>query len=103
MTNAHTPGPWVLAIHKDGGNWDYNIRTAAPHNPAGTVGKHVATANKYLRETEANAALIAAAPDLLAALRAMIEYYDYDLSESGIAAAPAKAARDIIAKAEGRS
>lgn len=66
MNAKHTPGPWLVHIDKGGGNWEFTIRTKTPHNPAGTLGKHIATPNKFLPEIEANAALIAAAPNLLA-------------------------------------
>jgi hypothetical protein len=68
--SEHTPGPWVVHIQKDGGNWDYQIRTLKAHNPAwegrGThVGKHVASLNRHILEVEANANLFAVSPDLL--------------------------------------
>lgn len=63
-----TPGPWVVNIDKQGGAWTYDIRTAAPHNPGGTLGKHIATVNPQMQARgENNASLIAAAPDLYAA------------------------------------
>lgn len=55
----------MLHIQKNGGDWDYQIRTVEPHHPAGGVGKHVASANKYLIDVESNSNLLAAAPDLL--------------------------------------
>ncbi len=64
--STHTPGPWRVDIIKDGGNWDYQIRTVKPHNPGGKHGVHIAATNAYLEaKGEANANLIAAAPELL--------------------------------------
>ncbi len=67
----HTPKPWIIHIDKDGGEWDWTIRTLKPHNPAGGIGKHIATVNRYLPEVEANGNTLAAAPDLLAACEAL--------------------------------
>ena len=75
---THTPGPWTVDIVKDTGDWTFNIRTQKPHNPAGGVGKHIATVNQYIRTedhndsaADANARLIAAAPAMLEALKAL--------------------------------
>lgn len=90
---AHTPGPWVI---------DRSIRTAIN---AGE--KHVAMVNFYKgpsmetsvsgNEHEANVNLIAAAPDLLAALKVAQLWLDVDgrYDMQGVNAA--------IAKAEGRT
>lgn len=51
--------------------------------------------------TDDDRRLYLAAPDMLAALEAMIEYYDYDLSESNIPATPCKRAREVLGKAKG--
>lgn len=108
---SHTPGPWVLEINKDGGDWQYNIRTEKPHNPAGTIGKHIATANQYMRSecgnhlvVEHNARLIAAAPDLLAACNLMMEAQAMqqgkrDGGTMGFISIAIDAARAAIAKA----
>ena len=94
----HTPGPWTLHLRKDGGNWDYQVRTVKPHNPAGGLGCHVATVNKYLDDPSANARLIAAAPDLLEACEDLLKQeheqkHEYDLwyDTAKIRAAIAKA------------
>jgi hypothetical protein len=73
---THTPGPWVVQIENTSGTRNYNIRTEAPHNPAGGLGKHVATCNANLEaKGESNARLIAAAPSLLVACKAaLIEF-----------------------------
>ncbi len=69
--SQHTPGPWKLHIEKDGGDWDYQIRTIKPHNPAGEIGKHIGSTNRFIPEVEANSKLFASAPDLLSACQAM--------------------------------
>jgi hypothetical protein len=74
-----TPGPWTVFVQKDGGNWDWQIRTVEPHNPAGGLGKHVATANKYLHHVEANAQVLAAAPEMYDALVDMAAAYERGL------------------------
>ena len=55
MTRTWTDEPWVGHIRKDGGDWDYTIRTLKPHNPAGDIGKHIASVNKYLLAEDGNA------------------------------------------------
>ncbi len=64
--SAHTPGPWTAGESDDGpvgvtaGPFDF------PSLPSG-IWVRVATVNRQDNETAANARLIAAAPDLLAA------------------------------------
>lgn len=79
----HTPGPWCLDIDKSQGNWNYNIRTVKPHNPAGGIGKHIATVNPYMTELQGNSAwpcaeqnghILAAAPELLTTLQALTDW-----------------------------
>ena len=83
--SKHTPGPWAM-VHEGGADGGYYIgaKDQVVILPRG-------------RMDEADARLIAAAPDLLAALKAMVlndahEYRDCH-----------KAARAAIAKAEGTS
>lgn len=65
MSAKHTPGPWLV-------EHDTDITGSEASPEIGCVGK-VDIAHVYLRavpgKTEANARLIAAAPDLLEALR----------------------------------
>lgn len=100
---TRTPGPWKLDIQNDGGNWDYHIREANPSSHP-TIGKHIATVNKHLN-AEANAALIAAAPDLLEALKAAndlinavkaigVDIYNIETVHEEV--------NEVIARAEGR-
>jgi hypothetical protein len=93
----HTPGPWYVR----------GAPAAYQHEkPRDITSGHslIATAcmlNNFRGETLANARLIAAAPDMLEALRTIVEYGP----QSGMKAdAPMLiAARASIAKAEGRS
>ncbi len=99
----HTPGPWKAERHDAAGS--IIIDGAGPHN----VG--IATVNRYERhDVEANARLIAAAPDLLAACEYALAWMEarechsedsYALRET-IAKArgigPAKLEADLIAK-----
>lgn len=78
MENKHTDGTWVLNIVKDGGDWDYQIRT---EELSGRIGKHIATTNKYLEgKGEANAKHIVKCvnmhDELVRLLRATSEYLD---------------------------
>lgn len=98
MGDHHTPGPWhvgtgkaaVVVYAADG----YAIADAKTYH-----GRHTAPA-------EANAALIAAAPDLLAALRTIMApspHYGATQAHRDHVAAARAAANAAIAKAEGRS
>jgi hypothetical protein len=99
---THTPGPWRLSKHRrfdvyadtaEGG-----LRFVGTTYGNGDMPPHIA------KEDEANAKLIAAAPALLASLKAMVRYFDtfYDrLTPHDVAV---KVAADTaIAKAEGRA
>jgi hypothetical protein len=73
-TTAHTPGPWIietrLHVHaiKDALGQDLTYQDTEPQPDAGSVTSRGRSAN----ETLANARLIAAAPDLLAALETCV-------------------------------
>ena len=92
MSN-HTPGPW--SICNDGFVYDKNgERVCSPHStlPGGERYK------QHRKSWQQNARLIAAAPDLLAALKGAVaceEHYD------GQIAAWVAEAHAAIAKAEG--
>lgn len=99
MKAAHTPGPWN-AVNNDAGTaleiWDDDgqmIANVQPQDPPAVE--------------HANAALIAAAPDLLAALREFTDVWDSGRSFASIDVddieAMRRRARAAIAKAEGRS
>jgi len=95
MTSKHTPGQWVIA------NSDaYNTVVIAQGAEICTVIEHQGGDRK------ANARLIAAAPELLAALRGAMERWgdvigsqDHDFEDAAVLSR----ARAAIARAEGRS
>lgn len=102
MTSQHTPGPWHVGDNFSGPTIVYNQKgwcvadCRAPHGKFHPDGAR-----------EANARLIAAAPDLLEALRYLLaqtieqdEAYSIELTEGEADAA--KMARAAIAKVEGR-
>jgi hypothetical protein len=82
---SHTPGPWFYREEKI-----TNQEHAGPYQDgditiAGvcTVWRGTGTHSKCADETRANGLLLAAAPDLLAALQAFVDYY----GQAGIGAA----------------
>jgi hypothetical protein len=94
---THTPGPWSVSIEPD--KYDTGrdeIRVLAEedrNHPQGPL--TVSRINQHLAgESVANARLIAAAPDLLEALRGLID----QLEAAGI-----HIPGEAIAKAEGRA
>ena len=93
MTTQHTPGPWILA------NSDaYNTVVIAQGAEICTVIEHQGGDRK------ANSRLIAAAPELLAALKALLSDAE-DVGFEGISVEAfdsIHAARAALAKAEGR-
>lgn len=63
MNTSHTPGPWTYGYN---GAYGYCITTRG--------GTHIATSILYKKDGgEANARLIAAAPELLSALQALCD------------------------------
>ena len=114
MQTKHTPGPWRLTesgdaiVSADGGTLivetgqDYwkNLEAAA-------AGASSDIAKRHLPQVRANARLIAAAPELLEALVAILETADLSFGEGEQAAKVGNAvisqARAAIAKAEGKA
>jgi hypothetical protein len=96
--SEHTPGPWAVERGPDG----YEIVSRSPHLSASVAG----ISARHSPTGDADARLIAAAPELLAALIGMVELHDNLKTKGvlpadyGIAAGKAHAA---IAKAEGRA
>lgn len=95
--NGHTHGPWRLAPSANDGGF-------ITSDTGGVASVHV---RENRLEHVGNAFLIAAAPDLLAAIKALLAHY-VQLVESGDAGnwnaehePKVIAARDAIAKAEG--
>lgn len=91
---SHTPGPWHVAemnhygrVMVNSNGW--HVCSAAAGVPTGQV--------------EANASLIAAAPDLLESLKEMSAVLHCDPAPSALMIGTLSRAYDAIAKAEGRS
>lgn len=102
----HTPGPWQVHIFRyPNGQLNGTPSVYAPNGNDG--GRHVCQVYDN-GQLEANARLIAAAPDLLGSLKALFEHCAMVHSVWGDgcnqkqADAAIKAGRDAIAKAEGK-
>ena len=97
MMTKHTPGPWVVKSARSGfyveSQFDVIVDSLDECGRYGAI------------DNEANARLIAAAPELLKALKALIENVGscicYDQSEGECLAKAWKMAAVAIAKAEG--
>lgn len=106
METKHTPGPWEVFS-----NSFIEAGVRAANNPYGTDFEfRIAEVSGDWRDepkggaAAANARLIAAAPELLEALTAMVDAHDRWLgSDRPDAKEAMKRARAAIAKAEGRS
>lgn len=98
--SAHTPGPWKVINHPR----VVHVSSQRSVGFGGNGMSSVAWLTGGSLAQEANASLIAAAPDLLAALKAMVEWgplaESLDVAEFRVDVANARAA---IAKAEGQS
>jgi hypothetical protein len=103
ITTTHTPGPWTYEIKTAiaGGTPQYAGPVIYAENDCEHHAIADASCNHTCRlphETEANARLIAASPDMLAALKLIVTNYD----SGNYAAIDMPQARAAIAKAEGR-
>lgn len=108
----HTPGPWVLDEYKEGlyfdvrRRWDSNVTPGNSDTYGSGEGAHI-TGISYggpgavptRAQAEANGRLIAAAPDLLAALE-RIAVWDFNILGDCVAEAQAMA-QAVIKKAKG--
>jgi len=96
----HTPDPWWIDDRRESGG---ALQIQARHRGEGSS-YCVATVNHW-DQPNANAGLIAAAPDLLASLRAVRDWMDNPELNAicPLDTATASAIRIAIAKAEGRS
>lgn len=91
MKNKHTPGPWNINYLRNGAN----ILATDGHGAIAKVNVRYSKTNNLI-EFEANACLIAAAPELLEALKEA-------LNEKNMSQMPYRIkAYKAIAKAEGR-
>lgn len=108
MDTKHTPGPW-RTDHHEHNEPHQNIRIKGSYRTVCTVWIDDAPVPDYNAEQESNARLIAAAPELLEALKAAIDCGMVPVSsasEGGAAAHSiqvrvADQIRKAIAKAEG--
>jgi len=90
MQTTHTPGPWALSQA-------HGFSSGQPRNSytiSGVCGTGATTPNPNVSENEANARLIAAAPELLDALQSLLTLHiaHHNMPEHA-------AARAVIAKA----
>lgn len=97
----HTPGPWFARFHGDGA---FDIEDKDPRegcNLSSVLCSRYTWREKAV-EMKANARLMAASPDLLAALQTFVKYLA-DTDEEGLIehVEPMIAARAAIAKATG--
>jgi hypothetical protein len=97
MSAKHTPGPWSI----------YSITFKGYHQIAGAQGGRLCQVLPFEDEYKANARLIAAAPDLLAALQVLFDEADsfsidgVYFNEKCMGHKGLDMARAAIAKAEG--
>jgi hypothetical protein len=95
MTDKHTPGPWTVSVS---GKENENCTVVADGIPVAIVNDDNGNfAFKAVSEIHANARLIAAAPDLLAALDVLL----YPEKHLVNVATARERAQDAIAKARG--
>ena len=101
--SAHTPGPWVADSRVGGVVRGGPVQSFV--NGSGQQQVALATGQEYMKpgEQAANARLIAAAPDLLAACEALIDAHRAVVhgEASHVAAGLLNAAEAAIAKARG--
>lgn len=93
----HTPGPWDVNASRNG--YTSEVAIEGPIREQETAPVCWIGANRISSENEANARLIAAAPELLAACRAALEFIQAQRMGSGNAEPLLLAA---IKKAEGK-
>jgi len=98
--DKHTPGPWIVSEKRDGLLIIRQKDRATTLLPIG----HVLAAGWEDKETAmANAALIAAAPALLEALRELTTVLDFHDEQTDTEKSWIKTARAAIAQAEGET
>jgi len=99
--SKHTKGPWIATRSDPAEGSDVWWITACPAANQETELATVAGGYQHERH-EANARLIAAAPDLLAMCEELAECSDY-WSEYDVPIGLAERLRDVIAKAKGEA
>lgn len=99
MNTTHTPGPWYVTHNSEG------RRVISAQYAQGPSYTRICTMNQPESNNEVDASLIAAAPELLAALKIAIAYIYGSKAKSGVQISSVKADLDIcmsaIAKATG--
>lgn len=100
MTTAHTPGPWH-SVQNYGMGEPIKLTNPTSIAMCGSGGAYVTSLGCPPEEMAANARLIAAAPDLLAALEAILPMFDNDSPLLTVYDAEIKQARAAIDKAKG--
>ena len=111
MTAKHTPGPWTFSKHIDGlcnVTFDICQEDGAPYTSSLSDVAYCSVFHTYVDEyiniQEANARLMAAAPELLAAAKLIVDYYDQSYSPVTSALENAvNAAKQAIAQATGET
>ena len=88
MTTKHTPGPWDIREGFRSDTWEVFPTRGAPPDDGFSAWAELATVvadynDDDMSEGEANARLIAAAPELLAALQALDLLIDFNDDEIG--------------------
>lgn len=82
--SKHTPGPWVADINR-GYGFPFRPTPNIPINPVvmgRAVNRSIAKVPRGYEEAEANARLIAAAPELLEALQLIVKTCAFQRGES---------------------
>ena len=102
MSAKHTPGPWFVDKVEDRNAFNI-FPVGATHALLAVKGPEFDGAHSYALAAKANAILIAAAPELLEALRGLVASLS-DADDEGLIehASQMEAARAAIAKAVGR-
>jgi len=102
-THTHTPGPWKVEPFVQSINSYPNWHSFTVRHDRTNV--HIATVGDvdryYEKNNEANARLIASAPDLLAALESLVEMDDDPIRYMACCSYRIDAARAAIEKAKG--
>ncbi len=93
MKTQHTAGPWIIQEHKDK-NFGIDLTEGKKGKVICNVTSHYIAEHE---EAQANARLIAAAPELLAALQDLVAISKHPYQEM----ATYKYAQEIIKKAKG--
>src|SRR5690606_57464 len=101
----HTPGPWTPMVRPPASFADHGLRALAQVWGGWIVAVPKRLVDRLGHDAEANARLIAAAPELLEALEELLTAVDKACGTAipqGSFAAARQAARDAIAKATGK-